>query len=735
MRDAAGILEQLRKAMADETKARKRARLAIVVRGREMMLIAQGMLHKQGARAKGGMTLSRVWQQTIATHLKLLDEMAATQGNGRCAEICKLMDKACTQMQNGDWAKAEKFTAGAAKLRGEGPYYTKILPKSKLEGTNTNSVYDAVRLSTVRGGQDWVVLKEKLANEDELSTREMVQAVAKARTRGVTAHLKVLESRIELTEEEKKFLQSVPMDFTLPQKAAEGERSETGSRVEVDNRRKISAELTCDTGRGIREKVEKALERAGLMDGVLSEMFMIMSIAGCGPQAWHTDFERQGRKARKTHRSIFLGIQDATVLDFTRSNAAEIAAGSAKEEKVVYGTGDLVIMDAKQAHRGAAASVDNRRIFFYMTPTGHGPVDDKKQPVTYPYDYEAYADAWEKAEAEEGKVKTGRSRKQGRGTKRNRAATTNRSKRTAVKRKVGATRDMEAQGSEQEDSDSEDSSEDESSECSSEESAESSEESGESTSEDSETDEEAEKVAAAIDQALQEVRTEQEKVQHTKRAMEKAKNTAKEVQKEMAAGLREAHGDRYHNKLSKIKWIKCVGAVAWKKDVDSGQGTAALIKTHGAEVVSAEVGEDFEWGRVEPTQTKLGTDEIRKYVRGAKSGKWYVYTAERKWQGEMWIRVISCQPGITWGLDRYGGEAAVMVMLPAAGAGLIYGTKNAEARSTEQIAVAVSQGARRTYIAYKEAEVQWLDPGETPAEEDVLFEIEPTKLVVDLTTT
>ena len=138
MRDAAGVLEQLKKAMADETKARKRARLAIVVRGREMMLIAQETLLKQGTRAKGGMTLSRVWQRIIATHLKLLDEMAATQGNGRCAEICTLMNKACTQVQNGDWAKAEKFTAGAAKLRGEGPYYTKILPKSKLEGTKTN---------------------------------------------------------------------------------------------------------------------------------------------------------------------------------------------------------------------------------------------------------------------------------------------------------------------------------------------------------------------------------------------------------------------------------------------------------------------------------------------------------------------------------------------------------------------------------------------------------------------
>ena len=81
-----------------------------------MMLIAQEAPLKQGARAKGGMTLSRVWQQIIATHLKLLDEMAATQGNGRCAEICTLMNKACTQVQNGDWAKAEKFTAGAAKL-------------------------------------------------------------------------------------------------------------------------------------------------------------------------------------------------------------------------------------------------------------------------------------------------------------------------------------------------------------------------------------------------------------------------------------------------------------------------------------------------------------------------------------------------------------------------------------------------------------------------------------------
>ena len=74
-----------------------------------------------------------------------------------------------------------------------------------------------------------------------------------------------------------------------------------------------------------------------------------------------------------------------------------------------------------------------------------------------------------------------------------------------------------------------------------------------------------------------------------------------------------------------------------------------------------------------------------------------------------------------------------MVMKPIAGAGLIYGTKNAEARSTEQIAVAASQGARRTYIAYKGAKVQWLDPGATPKEEDMLFEVQNVKLDVDLT--
>ena len=82
MRNAANVLEQLQKAMADETKARKRARLAIIARGREMMLIAQGALSKQGSWAKGGMTLARVWQQTISTHLKILDELA-TQGSER----------------------------------------------------------------------------------------------------------------------------------------------------------------------------------------------------------------------------------------------------------------------------------------------------------------------------------------------------------------------------------------------------------------------------------------------------------------------------------------------------------------------------------------------------------------------------------------------------------------------------------------------------------------------------
>ena len=75
-----------------------------------------------------------------------------------------------------------------------------------------------------------------------------------------------------------------------------------------------------------------------------------------------------------------------------------------------------------------------------------------------------------------------------------------------------------------------------------------------------------------------------------------------------------------------------------------------------------------------------------------------------------------------------------MVMRPIAGAGLVYGTKMGEVRSTEQIAVAVDQGARRTYVAYKGGAVQWLDPGESPKEQDFLFETENRALTVDLTT-
>ena len=64
--------------------------------------------------------------------------------------------------------------------------------------------------------------KSRLASGDELSTREMVRAVAKAREREVTPHLKVLEARVELASEEKAFLQQVPTDFTLSQRATAG---------------------------------------------------------------------------------------------------------------------------------------------------------------------------------------------------------------------------------------------------------------------------------------------------------------------------------------------------------------------------------------------------------------------------------------------------------------------------------------------------------------------------------
>ena len=180
--------------------------------------------------------------------------------------MCALLDRACKQVRTGAWQKAEELTNEAAKMRGGGPYHTRILPKAKLDGTNTNSVYDAVRLSTMAGGRGWPALKEKLANADELSTRDMVRAVAKARHREVTAHLKVLEARVSLTAEERDFLLQVPTNFTLPQKAAAGAPSE------VDNRRKVSATLTCAVARGIRAKVQTALEQAGMLQGKLSEM-------------------------------------------------------------------------------------------------------------------------------------------------------------------------------------------------------------------------------------------------------------------------------------------------------------------------------------------------------------------------------------------------------------------------------------------------------------------------------
>ena len=638
----------------------------------------------------------------------------------------------------------KKATTEAWATRGGGQCYTGILPRTQLEGTHTRSIYAAIRLSTLRGGQDWKALREKLASEDEVSVRDMVRTVARARVEVVTPHLKRLEATVVLTTKERKFLRNVAMEWTLPQRAVAGEVSATGSTTTVDNRRKISNKLTCEVAKGIRYKVEQALMRAGLMDGKLSDLVVIMSKKGLGPQTWHTDYQRRGGRGHKPRRSVFLGLQGGTKLDYTQSDAKDIAAGKAKEETLEYGDGDIIVMEDKQAHRGAKllhTEPENRRVFFYMTQTGVGPEDEDSQPITFPYDKAGYAEVVKDALAEEGKVKGGGGQKRGRDKeeKKETAKTKSRGKRAATMR-TRAARDKGVQEIEHEssDSDSEGSESESSSESGESGWGESSEESDGgsegSTSEGSDMDEDTRTAAEAIDRALQKVRTEKKEVRHTKAAMKKAMQTARSVQRKMAAGLEKAHGGRYHRKINKVKWIKCVGAIQWEEKAESGTGTAELIKTHGTDVVSAEVSEGFEWGRDEPKQTKLDTTEIRKYVRGAKSGGWHVYKAKQKWHGEVWIKVVTCQPAITWGLDRHGREAAVMVMEPIAGAGLVHGTKNGEVRSTTQIGIAASEGECLTYVAYKEGEAQWLPPGVSPTEEDKLFEIEPTKLVVDLTT-
>ena len=71
-------------------------------------------------------------------------------------------------------------------------------------------------------------LKEKLVRAGEISAREMVRIATAAREQRVSPNLSILESRVELTEEETSYTMEVATDWTLPQPATRGGLSAPG---------------------------------------------------------------------------------------------------------------------------------------------------------------------------------------------------------------------------------------------------------------------------------------------------------------------------------------------------------------------------------------------------------------------------------------------------------------------------------------------------------------------------
>ena len=152
MQNARKFLGELREAVAAEAAAKKRARLAIIGRGRDLVMVAQTATRKRKGTAGKNMPLPKIWRDIIAPQLKLMDELA-TQGGEACNAPCTAMDKAYERMQAGKWKQAKEATDRAWAMRGGGPCHTGILPRTRLEGTHARSVYAAIRLSTLRGGR------------------------------------------------------------------------------------------------------------------------------------------------------------------------------------------------------------------------------------------------------------------------------------------------------------------------------------------------------------------------------------------------------------------------------------------------------------------------------------------------------------------------------------------------------------------------------------------------------
>ena len=124
---------------------------------------------------------------------------------------------------------------------------------------------------------------------------------------------------------------------------------------------------------------------------------------------------------------------------------------------------------------------------------------------------------------------------------------------------------------------------------------------------------------------------------------------------------------------------------------------------------------------------------MKAYVEESSSQTWHVYEAKKKWRGEAWIKVLTCQCGVTWGMDRNGNRAAVMIMDAAAAYALIDGTKHKELRSTKNISCAADEGNHLTYIARKEDAI-WIEGGRNPEQEDQMHPVTTKKtLTIDLT--
>ena len=73
---------------------------------------------------------------------------------------------------------------------------------------------------------------------------------------------------------------------------------------------------------------------------------------------------------------------------------------------------------------------------------------------------------------------------------------------------------------------------------------------------------------------------------------------------------------------------------------------------HGAGVACAKLSADLKRKVPKNQGLEIGPAEMKAYVEESSSQTWHVYEAKKKWRGEAWIKVLTCQCGVTWGMDQ-----------------------------------------------------------------------------------